>query len=67
MSGRWLELERVLDRVDHLSNLTSPAVSNEQTVETVLVNHIEEVECPPTYRRVKLEVGRPDVMWLLSS
>ena len=67
MSGRWLELEQFLDRVDYLSSLASHAVSNEQTVATVLINHIGDLECPPTHLRVKLEVGNSDVMWILSS
>ena len=67
MSERWLELEQLLDRVDCLSSLATHAVSNEQTVATVLINHIEELECAPIHRLVKLEVGHPDVMWILSS
>ena len=43
MSGRWHELEQLLDRVDHLSSLTSPDVSGEQTVATLLIDHVEEL------------------------
>ena len=43
MSGRWHELEQLLDRIDPLSSLTSPDVSGEQTVATLLIDHVEEL------------------------
>ena len=66
MSGRWLELEQLLDRIDHLSSLASTAVSDDQTVAALLVDHVEEFEGPPIHRLVELEVGRPEVMWILN-
>jgi hypothetical protein len=67
MSRRWLKHKQVLDRLDHLSRLASPAVSDDQTVAAVLIDLVEELEGPPIHRLVELEVGRPDVMWILSS
>ena len=43
MSGRLHELEQLLDRVDHLSSLASSDVSGEQTVATLLIDHVVEL------------------------
>ena len=67
MSERGLPLEQLLDRIDHLSSLASPAVSGDQTVAAVLINNIKELEGPPSHRLVELKIDRPDVMWILSS
>ena len=65
--GRLLELEHLLDRVDHLSSRTSPAVSDDQTMESDLIDHVEELEGSPIHLLVELEDDCPDVMWILSS
>ena len=67
MSGRWRELEHLLDRVDHLSSLASPDVPDDQTVAAVLIDHVKELEDAPIHRLVKLEIGHPDLMWILST
>ena len=67
MSGRWVELEQLLDRVDHLSSPAAPADSNGQAEAAVLIDYVKELEGPPIHRLVELEVDRPDVMLILSS
>ena len=62
MSGRWVELEQFLDRVDHLSSFTAPAGPSRQAGPAVLINHVEELECPPIHSLVELEVDVPDVV-----
>ena len=67
MGLRWIELEQLLDRVDHLSSPAAPADSNGQAEAAVLIGHTEELESPPTHRLVEMDVDQPDVMWILSS
>ena len=67
MSGRWVELEQLLDRVDHLSSRTAPADSNGQAEAAVLIDYVKELEGPPIHRLVEMAVDHPDVMWILSS
>ena len=67
MSGRWVELEQLLDRVNHLSSPAAPADSIGQAEAAVLIDHVEELEGPPIHRLVEMEVDRRDVMWILSS
>jgi len=62
MSGRWVELEQLLDRVDHLSSLTAPTDPNRQAEPAVLIDHVEKLECPPIDGLVELEVDGPDVV-----
>jgi len=47
MSGRWVELEQLLDRVDHLRGPAAPADSNGQAEAAVLVVKVQEFEGPP--------------------
>ena len=61
MSGRWVELEQLLDRVDHLSSPAALADSNGQAEAAVLIDHVEKLEGPPIHRLVEMEVDRPDV------
>ena len=62
MSGRRVELEQLLDRVDHLNGPTAPADTNGQREPAVLIDHVEELEGPPIHRLVELEVDGPDVV-----
>ena len=66
MSGRWVELEQLLDRVDHLRSLTAPADPNGQAEPAVLIDHVEELEGPPIHRLVELEIDSPDMVGILS-
>jgi hypothetical protein len=67
MSGRWVELEQLLDRVDHLNSPTAPTDPNRQREPAVLIDHVEELECSPIHGLVELDVDRPDVMGILNS
>ena len=67
MSGRWVELEQLLDRVRSPQQPCTPADSNGQAEAAVLIDHAEELEGPPIHRLVELEVDRPDVMLILRS
>ena len=67
MSGRWVELEQLLDRVDHLSSPAASTDTNRQREPAGLIDHVEKLEGPPIHRLVELEVDRPDVMGILSS
>ena len=61
MSGRWVELEQLLDRVYHLSSPTTSADSNGQAEAAAFDDHVEKLEGPPIHRLVEIEVDRPDV------
>jgi len=67
MGGRWVDLEQLLDRVDHLRSPAAPTDSNGQAEAAVLVNHVQELKGPPIHGLVELEIDRPDVMGILSS
>jgi len=67
MSGRRVELEQLLDRVDHLSSPTAPADPARQREPAVLIDHVQELEAPPIHGLVEPEVDRSDVMGILSS
>ncbi len=67
MRRRWVELEQLLDRVDHLSSPTASADPNGQAEPAVFVDHIEELEGSPIHGLIELEVNRPDVMGVLST
>ena len=67
MSERWVELEQLLDRDDHLSCPAAPTDTNRQHEPAGLIDHVEELVGPPIHRQVELEVDRPDVIGILSS
>ena len=67
MNGLWVELQQLLDRVDHLSSATAPADSNRQAEPAVLVDHIQKFEGPPIDGLIELEVDRPNVMGIFGT
>ena len=62
MSGWWVELEQLLDRVDQLSGPATSADPNRKDKPAVLVDQIEKLEASPIHGLMELEVDRPDVM-----
>jgi hypothetical protein len=62
MGRRWIELEQVLDRVDHVNSLAPAANPNSQANAAVFIDHVQELEHAAIHRLIKLEVDRPDVV-----
>ena len=66
MSGWWVELEQLFDRVDHLRSPLAPTDSNGQAEAAAFIDHVEELEGPPIHCLVEMEVDCSDVMGILS-
>jgi len=62
---RWIQLEQLLDRVDHINSLASPADTNGQADVAVFIQHVQEFQRPAIHRLIELEVDRPDVVWIV--
>jgi len=58
MSGR-LELEQLLDRVDHLNGPGAPIDTNGQREPAIFTGHVEALEGSPIHRLLELVVGWP--------
>jgi hypothetical protein len=41
---RWIQLEQLLDCVDHVNSLTTPAYTNGQADASVFIQHLQEFE-----------------------
>jgi len=65
MDGGWIQLDQILNRVDHLSGSAAPADPNRQAEPAVLVDHVQELEGPPIHRLVELEIDGPDMVGIL--
>jgi hypothetical protein len=65
MDGGWIQLEQLLNRVDHLSSPAAPADSNRQAEPAVLVDHVQELEGSPIHRLIELKINGPDVVGIL--
>lgn len=67
VSGRWIELEQLLDRVNHINSSASPTYTNCQADAFEFINHVEELEHAAIHCLIELEVDRPDVVRVLGS
>jgi len=67
MSGRWVELEQLLDRVDRHNGSATSTDPNPQAKPAVLVDHIEAFVGSPMHDLVELEVDRPYVMGVFNT
>ena len=52
MGRRWIQLEEILNRVDHVNSLAPAAYPNSQTDAAVFINHVQELEPAPVLRWV---------------
>jgi len=62
MSGCRVELQQLLDRVDHLNGPEAPTDMNGQREPAELIDHVDEHEGPPIHRLIELEADAPDVV-----
>jgi len=60
-----VQLEQLLDRVDHVNGLAATADTNGQTDAAVFIQHVQEFERTPIHCLIELEVDRPDVVWIV--
>jgi len=60
MDGRWVRLEQLLDRFDHLRSFTAPTDPNRQVESAVLIDHVEKLDYTPIHGLVELELYGPD-------
>jgi len=61
VSGWWLELEQLFDRIDHPNRPTAPAQSKHQAETDVVVDDIEEIEDSIIDGLIQMKVYRLDV------
>ena len=65
MGWRWIQIEQLLDRVDDVNRLASPADTNGQADAAVFIKHVQEFQRPAIHRLIELEVDSPDVVWII--
>ena len=58
----WVELEQILDRVNHLESPATSTYTDRQADAAVFIDHVQEFEHAPIHHLVELEVDRPDVV-----
>jgi hypothetical protein len=62
---RWIQIEQLLNRVDHVNGLATPADTNGQADAAVFIQHVQECECTAIYRLIELEVDCPELVWIV--
>jgi Ni,Fe-hydrogenase III large subunit len=62
VSGRWIQLEQLLDRVDYIDSLTAAAHPNRQADPAEFVDHVQKLERAAIHRLIELEVDRPHLV-----
>jgi len=67
MSGRRVEHVQLLERVYHLNGPAAPTDTNGQPEPDLLIDHVKELEGPPIYYLVELQVDGLDVVWIFDS
>ena len=62
VSRRWIQLEWLLDCVDHINSPTAAANPNSQADAAEFIHHFQELERVAIHRLIELEVECP-VAW----
>ncbi len=62
--GRWIQLEQLLDRFDHIHSMAATAHPNRHADTAEFIDHVQELMRAAIHRQVELEVDRPPVVWV---
>jgi len=62
MGRCWIQLEELLNRVDHVHCRTPTANPNRQADAAEFIDHVQELQRAAIHHLIELEVDRPDVV-----
>jgi len=62
VSRRWIQIELLLDRVNHIHSLTTADHPNRHADPAEFVDHLQELERASIHRLVELKVDRPHMV-----